>query len=141
MTDLQTAKNSLGAHTVCLCRDGVCICDDKRGIAPMMDLIARGVDLSGYSVADKVVGKAAAFLFVKSGIAAVYAKTLSEGGKDVLDKNGIPVEFDVLTQKIINRDGTDICPMEKTVKDCADAELAYILLKQKLDGMNKNRGA
>lgn len=137
MTDLQTAENELGAHTICLCKDGVCIYDDKRGIAPMMELIARGVDLTGYSVADKVVGRAAAFLFVKSGIAAVYAKTLSEGGKDVLDKNGITVEFDALTQKIINRDGTDICPMEKTVEDCAAAEQAYILLKQKLAEMKK----
>ena len=135
MTDLTVAKNNLGAHTICLCRDGNCIYDDRRGIAPMLGFISSAVDLNGYSVADRVVGKAAALMFVKCGIVAVYAKTLSESGKKVLDKHNIPVECDTLTDKIINRDGTDICPMEKTVWDCDDPETAYVLLKNKLAAM------
>ena len=50
----------------------------------MMSSIADGVNLQGYSVADLIVGKAAAMLFVKCGIAGVYAKTLSQSGKAVL---------------------------------------------------------
>lgn len=139
MTDLTTARNNLGAHTICLCKGGECVYDDKRGIAPMMGLIAREVDLKGYSVADKTVGKAVALLFVKCGIAAVYAKTLSLSGKAVLEKYNIPFEYDALVERVINRDGTDTCPMEKTVTDCIDPEEAYILLKNKLAEIAKNQ--
>lgn len=136
MTDLQTAKSNLARHAICLCKGGKCIYSEKRGIAPMMEFIAEGVDLSGYSAADRVIGKAAALLFVKCGIAAVYAENLSESGKAILDKNNIPYEYKTLTQKIINREGTDICPMEKAVLYCNDAERAYKLLKDRLEHMS-----
>lgn len=135
MTDLELAKNNLAGHTICLCKGGEFIFSGKRGIAPMMGFIASGTDLNGYSVADIVVGKAAALLFVKCGIKAVFAKTLSESGKSVLEKYAIPYEYGTLTGKIINRDGTDICPMEKTVSNTDDPEQAYILLKEKLQSM------
>ncbi|MCH5148444.1 MAG: DUF1893 domain-containing protein [Clostridiales bacterium] len=139
MTDLQTAKNNLEGHTVCLCKDGKCLFSEKRGIAPMMDFIADGVDLSGYSVADLVVGKAAALLFVKCGIKRVFAKTISEHAKRVLELYGVDYEYDSLTEKIINRDGTDICPMEKAVLGCDDVEEAYLILQNKLNDLrNKN---
>lgn len=135
MTDVQLAKQNLSGHTICLCKDGNCIFSDKRGIAPMMGFIADGVDLEGYSVADVVVGKAVAMLFVKCGIANVYAKTLSTSGKEMLERYGIACEYETLTDKIINRAGTDICPMEKTVLNTDDIEEAYRLLKNKLQSM------
>ena len=140
MTDLQTAKNNLEGHTICLSKDGKCLFSEKHGIAPMMDFIADGIDLSGYSVADLVVGKAAALLFVKCGIKRVFAKTLSEHAKRVLELYGVDYEYETLTEKIINRDGTDICPMEKAVLGCDDVEEAYLILQNKLNDLrNKNR--
>lgn len=129
MTDLEIAKNNLAGHTICLCKNGECIYSDKRGIAPMMGFIAEGVDLAGCSVADKVVGRAAALLFVKCGISAVFGRTLSKGGKEVLEKNGITVEYEAIADKIINRDGTDICPMEKAVGSTENPDEAYELIK------------
>ncbi|MCM1306094.1 MAG: DUF1893 domain-containing protein [Bacteroides sp.] len=129
MTDLTTAKNNLAGHTICLCKDGSCLFSSKRGIAPMMDFISDGVDLAGYSVADIVVGKAAAFLFVKCGIKSVFAKTLSKSGKRILEEYGIEYEYEILADKIINRAGTDICPMEKAVLNCDNADEAYKILK------------
>lgn len=137
MTDLQTAKQNLNGHTICLCRQGKCLCSDKRGIAPMMEFIAAGVGLAGYSAADKVVGKAAALLFVKCGVIAVYAETLSETGRAVLEEYGIAYEYQMLAEQIVNRAGTDICPMEKAVLHCNDAETAYALLKNKLKELSK----
>lgn len=135
MTDVQLAKENLLGHTICLCKDGNCIFSNSRGIAPMMGFIADGVDLAGYSVADVVVGKAVAMLFVKCGIVNVYAKTLSTSGKEMLERHGIACEYEMLTDKIINRAGTDICPMEKTVMRTDDVEEAYRLLKNKLQSM------
>lgn len=137
MTDLQTAKNNLTGHTICLCKNGERLYSDKRGIAPMMNFISDGVNLAGYSVADLVVGKAAALLFVKCGIKKVFAKTLSAYGKKILEMYGVDYEYETLTEKIINRSGTDICPMEKTVLNCNDAEEAYLLLKNKIKELQK----
>lgn len=138
MTDLQTAKTNLTNHTICLCKDGKCIADDSHGIAPIMSFIANGVDLSGYSVADVVVGKAAAMLFVKSKIVAVFAKTLSKGGKAILENYGISYEYERLVDNILNRDETDICPMEKTVANTDNVDEAYLLLLAKLESL-KNK--
>ena len=132
MTDIQTAKNNLAGHTICLCRDGACLYSQKRGIAPMMDFIQSGVDLTGYSVADIVVGKAAALLFVKCGIKKVFAKTLSQKGEEILKTYGVEYEYQTLAENIINRAGTDICPMEKAVANTDDPQEAYSVLKDKL---------
>ncbi len=137
MTDLQIAKNNLTGHTICLCKHGKCLYSNKKGIAPMMDFISDGINLKGYSVADLVVGKAAAMLFAKSGIINVFTKVLSLSGKKTLEKYGINYEYETLTEKIINRDGTDICPMEKALLNCDDVEESYIILKDKLKGLSK----
>ncbi len=132
MTDLQTAVKNLEGHTICLCKNGKCLYSESRGISPMMNFIADGVNLSGYSVADLIVGKAAALLFIKCGIKEVYAKTLSEGGKKVLEDNGVPVIYQTLMEKIVNRAGTDTCPMEKAVAATDNPDEAYALLTQTL---------
>lgn len=137
MNDLTLAKDNLPGHTICLCRDGNLIFSDKKGISPMMGFIAEGVDLNGYSVADLIVGKAVAMLFIKCGIKRVFAKTLSQSGKKMLALHGIDCEYEELTERIVNRDGTDICPMEKTVKDIDDIEEGYRLLNEKLQQMMK----
>ena len=132
MTDLQLAKNNLAGHTICLCKDGACLTSDRRGIAPVMELIASGRDLHGYSVADKVVGKAAAMLFARGGIVRVYAKTLSQNGKRILELHSIGYEYETLAEYVINRAGTDICPMERAVSGTDDLEEGYEILKNQV---------
>lgn len=132
MSDLQIAMNNLNGRTIALCKDGLVITSDKRGIAPMADFIAEGRDLRGYSVADLVVGKAAAMLFVKAGVSNVFAKTLSVGGKETLARYGIAFRCETLTERIINRDGTDLCPMEKAVAGVDDIEEGYNRICDKL---------
>ncbi len=132
MTDLQIAKNNLAGHTICLCKNGNCLYSESRGIAPMMNFIDSEENLTGYSVADLVVGKAAALLFVKCGIKKVFAKTLSEKGKRILEMYGVDYEYETLAENIINRMGTDICPMEKAVSNTDNPENAYLILKNEL---------
>ena len=47
---------------------------------------------------------------------------MTKKAKEILEKNGIKVTFETLTDKIINRTGTDICPMEKAVMDIEDID-------------------
>lgn len=135
MTDIETAKENLDGHSICLCRGGEIITDDGRGISPMMRFLAERRDLTGYAAADVIVGKAAALLFVKAGIVCVHGKTMSVSARDLLEHHSIPCSYDTLTEKIINRQGTDICPMEKTVEAISDADEAYEALGRKLAEM------
>lgn len=131
LTDIETAKQALDGHSIALVRNGGVITHDGRGISPMLDFIGSSTDLRGYSAADLIVGKAAAMLFVKAGIAAVYARTVSRAGLDYLRSHDIPCDYDTLTENIINREGTDICPMERTVLNVDDFETGYSLLVEK----------
>ena len=137
MTDIEIAINNLNGHSICLCRSGRIFTDDGRGISPMIRFIDENKDLCGYSVADVIVGKAAAILFVKAGISAVHGKVMSESGKAYLESHSIPCTYDILTKRIINHHGTDICPMEKTVAEIDDAEAGYIALKSRLNEIKK----
>lgn len=139
MTDIELAKNALSGHSIALCRNGEILTDDGRGISPMMKFIAQGRELTGYSVADVIVGKAAAMLFVKAGIKCVHGSTMSAAGKQFLEAHGIPCTYDALTERIINRSGTDICPMEKAVADTDDVEAGYNALVQRIEEMKKSR--
>ena len=140
MSDISIAKENLHGHTICLCRRGEILFDDGRGISPMMKFIVADRDLRGYCVADLIVGKAAAMLFVKAGIAEVYGETMSEAGARYLKAHGIPFDYGTPVEKIINRKGDDICPMEKTVADITDPEEGYKALKQKvLELQNSNK--
>jgi hypothetical protein len=98
----------------------------------MMKFIAEGRDLCGYSAADLIVGKAAAMLFVKAGISEVYGEIMSKAGADFLIAHDIPFSYGTLTEKIINRRGDDICPMEKTVADILDIDAGYEALRKKI---------
>ena len=61
-------------------------------------------------------------LFVKAGIRQVYAVTLSRGAKEYLEAHDIPVRYETLTDKILNRDKTGVCPMEDAVIGLDDVE-------------------
>lgn len=105
----------------------------RRGIRPLLEWIAQGEDLRGASAADKIVGKAAALLYVLMGVNEVFAGTLSESGLAVLTRKGIRVEYAVLTPHIVNRAGTGLCPMEETVLAVDDPAAAYVALREKAE--------
>ena len=85
-----------------------------------------------------IVGKAA-MLFVKAGVVRVHGKVMSEAGKRFLESHGIACTYDTLTERIINRAGDDICPMEKAVADINDAEAGYSALKRRIEEMRASR--
>lgn len=140
MSDIERAKENLGGHAICLCKGDSIITDDGRGISPMMKFIGENKDLSGYSAADIIVGKAAAMLFVKAGVVAVHGKVMSKAGKEYLENHGIICTFDTLTDNIIDRSGKDICPMEKTVAAISEPDLGYEALRVKIAEMRGGKG-
>lgn len=133
MTDLEKAKSLLVGDITCVLVKGEeIITSNKTGIRPMMEFIKENLNLKGFSVADKIVGKAAAMLFRKAEIKEVYAEVLSVSALQFLEEAKIKVTYKTLTDKIINRTKTGMCPMEETVLNIENFEEGFLALKNKI---------
>ena len=111
---------------------------EKRGVAPILEKIDSDPDFfKGASVADRVIGKAAAMLLEKYGAAEIYAQVTSEYAIAYLNDKNVGFTYDKRVDHIINRDGTDMCPMEKTVLDIDDADEGEKLIRNKIKSMMK----
>ncbi len=109
----------------------------RRGVADLFSLVTDEPDFfRGASVADRVIGRGAALLLVKGGAREVYARVISSGALEVLRSAGIETSFGEEVPNIINRTGTDICPVEKLTADTSSPDEAYERIKQFLDSMN-----
>lgn len=135
--DLESCKAILeNENLTCVvqCGDRILKTAD-RGIKPFMQWIESGENLHGAVAADKVVGKAAAFLMEKAGISAAYAAVLSEPAEDVLKNAGIMYTYSHLVPRIQNRTGDGLCPMESAVMDTDNSDTAFSALKNKLKNL------
>ncbi len=113
------------------------IISEDRGIKPLMQFISQ--DKKGYVLVDKIIGKAGAFLAVLLKCKYVYAKVLSFDAKNILEKYNIEYSYSIITERIINRTGDDICPMEKTVLNIDEPLEAYESLKEKIKSMMQKK--
>lgn len=140
MRDLEQAKIKLqeGEYTCVVCKGESLYTSTHRGVKPLMEWIEQCVDFVGYSAADKVVGKATAFLYVKLGVKEVYARVISQPALEVLCANQILAEYDTLVDNIINRKGDGFCPFELAVLSTDDPATAYQLIQQKLAQLGIN---
>ena len=136
-TDLEKAEALLSdsEYTCVLCKGDSVLTSTERGVKPLIGWLNSKTELNGFCAADRVVGKAAAFLYVLLGVKAVYALLMSEGAIDTLTKHGIECICDQSVKAIRNRTDTDLCPMEKTVLGIEDPEEALEAIKDKIKQM------
>ena len=132
--DLEKAKVEYhtGKYTLVICKDEDIIKSDLTGIRPLMKLIDDKKECKGYSAADKIVGRAAAFLYTLLGIKNVYGEIMSKGAIEILKKNGIYYEYKTLADYIENRQKNGICPMDDAVKEIEDAKTACEAIRNKM---------
>ncbi len=136
--DLIKAKEMLASdnYTCVLCKGDSCFTSVLRGVKPLVKWYAENTDFSFFSAADKVVGKATAFLYVLLGVKNVYARVLSKSALEVFKNNDIEAEYGVLVDNIVNRTGDGICPFEDAVLSINDKYEAYKAIRAKMDEMN-----
>ena len=132
--DLILAFNILneGSYTCVLRRGDITLTDDRRGIRPLLELLESDQDVAGFSAADRVVGKAAAFLYCLLGVRSVYAKVISTPALQVLQSCGIDTYYDTQVNAIRNRTGDGFCPMETAVWNLNDPEKAPDAIREAL---------
>lgn len=138
MINPEKLKNLLeeGNYT-CVLSDGKeVISSTERGVKPLIKFIESGKSFKNFSAADKVVGKAAALLYALMGISRLYAAVISEEALAVCKNYDISVEYGAVTQKIINRKGDGICPMEEAAAGVSEPYAAFKAVKEKLEKLS-----
>ena len=132
--DLSCALERLrsGGHTCVVCRGETVYTSDARGVAPLLDWLDRGMRLDGFSAADKVVGRGAAFVYVLLGVRRVHALVMSQMAREVLEAHGIEASWDSCPPRILNRDRTGFCPIETAVEGITEPQKALEAIRARL---------
>ena len=132
MADLEQAIKLLqdGCYTCVLWGEDRVYTSSSRGVKPLVQWLRSGLNGAGFFAADRVVGKATAFLYVLLGVQAVYAHVISRSALDVLRQFGIDARYGTLVHHIINRKGDGMCPVEAAVTGIADSyEALQVIIK------------
>ncbi len=128
MTPLEQAKSLLITtnSTSAVVSNGEVFTSQERGVKPLLHLLTEKKGfLKGASVADKVIGKAAALLMVLGEIKEVHTLIISELAIKVFEKYNIPCFYDKKVTRIVNRAGDGLCPMETLCLDVDDPQKAF----------------
>lgn len=125
---LEQAKNTLKTadSTIAVVSYGEVFTSQERGVKPLLFLLKEKKGfLKGASVADKVIGKAAALLMVLGEIKEVHTLIISEPAVKVFEKYNIPCFYDKKVTRIVNRTGDGLCPMETLCLDVENPQEAF----------------
>lgn len=130
MNQLIDILHSEGLTLVVKSDDGKIFRFTQRGVKDLLTLVTENPQvLQGALIADKAVGKAAAACMAIGGVRQVHADVMSEPALDLLHTHGIEAQYGQLVDHIINRTGTDWCPMEKLSRDVDDPALIIQKIK------------
>ncbi|EOD00285.1 DUF1893 domain-containing protein [Caldisalinibacter kiritimatiensis] len=126
MKDIEIAKSLLKEEdlAIAIVKDGkVLFSSREKGIKPMYMAVSElKENLEGSSVADKVIGKAAAKLCIYGKVKELNTYLISERAIEVLKEEDIIFTFEKSTPYIKNRDKTDMCPVEKLSQNIDDTD-------------------
>lgn len=109
-----------------------------KGIKPLLNVYSENPEyLINSFVADKVIGKAAAMILCIAKVKEVYAERMSEKALELLEKHHINASYKEKVTYIQNMDRTDMCPLEKTVKDIEKLEVGMQEIIRFVEKMKK----
>ena len=126
-------------YTCVICDHDRVLTSKKTGIAPLLERWESGEALESVSVADRIVGKAAAMLLLLMGASEVYGSVMSQPALELLTAAGVQTSYGELVPGIINRTGDGSCPMERAVADLTDPADAPAVLRQTIDALRKKK--
>lgn len=124
-----------GGASLVVARGGEIVAVERgRGITPLLKALDAGL-LEGSSAMDRVIGRAAAAICAAGRVAEVFTPLAAEGAAEVLARRGATLEAERVVATILNRDGTDSCPMEKAVRGLDDPEEMVEAVRRTLERM------
>lgn len=141
MKDLEMAKKILEEKelTLAIVKEGkVLFTSTDKGIKPMYTaVLEHREELKGASIADRVIGRAAAILCKYADINELYTKLISNEAVKVFANSSIKFFYDESSPYIKNRDKTDMCPVEKLSQNIQSPEELIEKISRFLDSIKK----
>ena len=119
-----------GNYSCVICKGDEIHTFTQRGVADLYDLIKTNPDLLyAASVADKVIGKAAASLMIIGNVKEIYADIISQAAIDILSDTNIKLSYKEKIPFIQNRDQSGWCPLEKMTKEEESLDNIFTLIE------------
>lgn len=109
------------------------ITSTQRGVSPLLKILDEHGSLPDFYAADKVVGRAAAFIYVLLGVRQLFAITVSDGACEILNRYGVSFFYENRVPVIRNRTDTDLCPMEKAAAAANTPKEAVAIIRETLE--------
>ncbi|MGN0596537.1 MAG: DUF1893 domain-containing protein [Ruminiclostridium sp.] len=138
--DISEIKKLLlkSSYTIVVRKNGETFTSTLRGVDPLLKLLNENPDfLKGAAVADKVIGKGTAMLLAMGKPAYVFANVISDPAIEILEKYRVPFEYYTFVPHIMNRRGTDLCPIEKALLDIDSLDEGYKTILSTTETMKK----
>lgn len=111
--------------------DASIVVSKDRGVVPLMNLLKEDkTQLEDSIVVDKVIGKAAALLMAYAGVKEVYTPIISSPALKVFKNHNIVIHYDKEVERIVNRKGDGLCPMETLCLDIEEPEDAFLRIME-----------
>ena len=128
LKDILLKKN----HTIVIYKsDASVVVSDDRGVAPLMKLLNEDKEqLRDSMIADKVIGKAAALLMVYGKVKEIFTPTISVPAIEVFKNHNVKITYDKIVERIINRKGDGLCPMETLCLNTDNPEEAFFKVNE-----------
>lgn len=106
--------------------NGVVVRDKRFGVMCLIENFNN--EFGEVNIYDKLIGRGAALLMTKFNLKNVYAKTITTQAKEILGSR-CNLTYSREVENILNRDRSDLCPIEKISKDIDDLNVLYTELK------------
>ena len=119
-----------GDHSLVVANGDVCTFDG-RGVSDLYSLFKEDPGfLKGASIADKVVGKAAAALMILGEVKEIFADIISRPALDLFARSEVRVGYGTVVPHIINRTKTGWCPLETRCFDCFTSQDCFTQIEE-----------
>lgn len=134
---IQQFLDDIHGNTYSLCvrnESGVIFQSSRPRLKPLVECLTLHLaEMEGALAIDRVVGRAAAQLFVLAGIRRVVTPVTSKAAKEMLEKNNIAFYSERVVDAILNREKNGLCPMEQLSYEYADPVKFYEKLKELME--------
>lgn len=117
---------------------GIVTTYSKPGVRDLEHLLDHDPEmLDGATIADKVIGKAAAAMVVVGGVKVLYAEVMSKRAIPFLDEAGIAYSYGTLVDTI--KEEGDRCQLEKITAPATTPEETVALLRTHFEEKKRER--
>lgn len=103
--------------------------DFRSGLIPLWEAYRDG-NWSGGVLADRVIGRGAAFLAVDMELISIYSPLMSRGAVEIFKKWEIEFKYELQVERIRDRSGKGLCPMEALLEGIEESHIAIQRLNQ-----------